>query len=188
LRKRQADGHPHGHQISLCLSEDSGQIVPTTRLSQAGEKEGASPRCLTRSWPKRPLYEAYCGRRGLGIAPSDLGPAVSEPAGRETPRGRNTHPLATTRSERANQVFGTEATWGGFGPSGGSQGWGRTRNPQESIEVIPATHRYPQRRRDSVYGDGQRHERQAESAAKLIFASPVENFARVPQAARQAGR
>jgi hypothetical protein len=188
LRKRQADGHPHGHKISPCLSEDSGQIVPTTRLLQAGEKEGASRPLLDEK-----LAQTASLRRLLRtIRPRNrtirTEPAVSEPAGRETPRGRNTHPLATTRSERASQVAGTGASKVASVPLATVSLRRRPRVPQVSIAVIPVTHRYPQRKWVSVDRGGQHHERKNESRAGLNFSSLVENSAHVLQAVRQAGR
>jgi hypothetical protein len=167
-----------GGKFSLFLSEDSGQIVPTKGRGQPpllDEKlaQTALLRGLLRTiWPRNRTIRSE--------------PAVSEPAGL-CGEGRAAgdavlSPLAGTRSERASQVVGTEATWGSFGPSGGCQGWGRTRNPQESIEVIPGTHRYS---RKLWIRPRHRDERKAESFAIRGFASPVENSAGPSQAIRQ---
>src|ERR1700683_5134046 len=108
--------HPHGHEFPLFLSNDSGQIVPTNGRGQpprrqreagpnglftrpsvplagcslpailAGEKEGASRPLLNeklaQTAPLRGLLRTIWPRNRT----IRTEPAVSEPAGRETPR------------------------------------------------------------------------------------------------------
>lgn len=192
MRKRQADGHPHGHQISLCLSDDSGQIVPTTLLLQEGEKEGASRPLLDEKLAQTALLRGLLRTIWPRNQTIRFEPAVSEPAGLygegRAARDAVLNPLADTRSERASQVVGTGASKVASVPLA-AMSVPRVRGvPQESIAVIPTTHRCSQILLVSVRRGGQRHERQGESRARLIFASPVENFAHVLQATRQAGR